>query len=203
MGTLRPVAGYTWRPLAREDMAALYQMKLAADAVDGQLGVPPLEDVCAQYDDPWSDPAVDSLAAVAPDGQIAAVARVYVSPLPGPDAEVRAYLEGTVHPAHRERGLGTFILEWMQAHGRARLARVPGDRQRALRCGCVEGDAGRMALYERHGFRAAGLRRRYYADNGEDALIMWRTPATLAGTLDDVPAAGGWAGTGPTHPVHP
>ncbi len=35
--------------------------------------------------------------------------------------------------------------------------------------------------------RSAGLRRRYYQDNGEDALIMWRTPATLAGTLDDVP----------------
>ena len=36
-------------------------------------------------------------------------------------------------------------------------------------------------LYEREGFRAAGMRRRYYQDNGEDALVMWRTPATLAG----------------------
>jgi ribosomal-protein-alanine N-acetyltransferase len=44
-------------------------------------------------------------------------------------------------------------------------------------------------LYEREGFRAAGLRRRYYQDNGEDALVMWRTPATLAGSLDDVPNA--------------
>ena len=34
-------------------------------------------------------------------------------------------------------------------------------------------------LYEREGFRAAGTRRRYYQDNGEDALVMWRTPATL------------------------
>ena len=33
------------------------------------------------------------------------------------------------------------------------------------------------------------MRRRYYQDNGEDALIMWRTPATLEGRLDDVPAA--------------
>ena len=45
-------------------------------------------------------------------------------------------------------------------------------------------------LYERYGFRSAGRRRRYYQDNGEDALIMWRTPATLEGRLDDVPAAG-------------
>jgi ribosomal-protein-alanine N-acetyltransferase len=45
-------------------------------------------------------------------------------------------------------------------------------------------------LYEREGFRAAGMRRRYYQDNGEDALVMWRTPATLAGRLDDVPNPG-------------
>jgi ribosomal-protein-alanine N-acetyltransferase len=42
-------------------------------------------------------------------------------------------------------------------------------------------------LYEREGFRTAGLRRRYYQDNGEDALVMWRTPATLTGSFDDVP----------------
>ncbi len=47
-----------------------------------------------------------------------------------------------------------------------------------------------IALYERDGFRAAGIRRRYYQDNGEDAVIMWRTPATIAGSLDDVPNPG-------------
>ena len=45
-------------------------------------------------------------------------------------------------------------------------------------------------LYEREGFRAAGMRRRYYQDNGEDALVMWRTPATLQGSLQDVPNPG-------------
>ncbi|HEY8304433.1 MAG TPA: ribosomal protein S18-alanine N-acetyltransferase [Solirubrobacteraceae bacterium] len=45
-------------------------------------------------------------------------------------------------------------------------------------------------LYEREGFRAAGLRRRYYQDNGEDALVMWRTPGTLNGSLEDVPNPG-------------
>jgi ribosomal-protein-alanine N-acetyltransferase len=34
------------------------------------------------------------------------------------------------------------------------------------------------------------MRRRYYQDNGEDALVMWRTPATLAGSLEDVPNPG-------------
>jgi ribosomal-protein-alanine N-acetyltransferase len=32
-----------------------------------------------------------------------------------------------------------------------------------------------IAMYEGFGFRSAGLRRGYYHDNKEDALIMWRT----------------------------
>jgi [ribosomal protein S18]-alanine N-acetyltransferase len=30
-----------------------------------------------------------------------------------------------------------------------------------------------IAMYETLGFRSAGVRPRYYQDNGEDALIMW------------------------------
>jgi [ribosomal protein S18]-alanine N-acetyltransferase len=30
-----------------------------------------------------------------------------------------------------------------------------------------------ITMYRRFGFRPAGRRRRYYHDNGEDALIMW------------------------------
>jgi ribosomal-protein-alanine N-acetyltransferase len=30
-----------------------------------------------------------------------------------------------------------------------------------------------LAMYERFGFRSAGVRPRYYHDNNEDALIMW------------------------------
>ncbi len=32
---------------------------------------------------------------------------------------------------------------------------------------------GAIEMYERIGFKRAGRRRRYYSDNGEDALIMW------------------------------
>ena len=32
-----------------------------------------------------------------------------------------------------------------------------------------------ISMYESFGFRSAGIRRRYYHDNNEDALIMWRT----------------------------
>ena len=35
---------------------------------------------------------------------------------------------------------------------------------------------GAIKLYERLGFVARGVRRGYYTDNREDALIMWRDP---------------------------
>ena len=34
-----------------------------------------------------------------------------------------------------------------------------------------------IQLYERLGFEARGIRRGYYTDNREDALIMWRESA--------------------------
>jgi ribosomal-protein-alanine N-acetyltransferase len=41
-----------------------------------------------------------------------------------------------------------------------------------------------IALYETFGFKRAGLRKGYYHDNKEDALIMWRT----AGAESAIPA---------------
>jgi ribosomal-protein-alanine N-acetyltransferase len=35
---------------------------------------------------------------------------------------------------------------------------------------------GAIALYERFGFEASGVRRGYYTDNREDALVMWKDP---------------------------
>ena len=38
-----------------------------------------------------------------------------------------------------------------------------------------ESNLGAIRLYERFGFKSAGLRPGYYHDNKEDAVIMWRT----------------------------
>jgi [ribosomal protein S18]-alanine N-acetyltransferase len=46
-----------------------------------------------------------------------------------------------------------------------------------------------IALYERFGFTSAGLRRGYYHDNKEDALIMWRTVAAERTEADEGAAA--------------
>jgi len=83
-----------------------------------------------------------------------------------------------VEPSLRRRRIATTLIETL-------IARVERDAQLTLEV--RRSNAGAIELYEQFGFRAAGVRRRYYQDNGEDALVMWRTPATLRGTLDDVP----------------
>ena len=87
-----------------------------------------------------------------------------------------------VDPQLQRKGIGSAMLEHL-------LAEVEDPRARYT-LEVRQSNAPAIRLYERLGFRAAGLRRRYYQDNGEDALIMWRTPATLQGRLDDIPAAG-------------
>jgi ribosomal-protein-alanine N-acetyltransferase len=83
---------------------------------------------------------------------------------------------------HQRRGLASVLL--------AELYERVGDDQARFTLEVRRSNAVAIHLYEREGFRAAGVRRRYYQDNGEDALVMWRTPATRAGTLDDVPSPG-------------
>ena len=84
-----------------------------------------------------------------------------------------------VDPVHRRQGIATALMTGL-------IERINDTRAR-FTLEVRESNTGAIALYERYGFRAAGRRRRYYQDNGEDAVIMWRTPMTLSGRFDDVP----------------
>jgi [ribosomal protein S18]-alanine N-acetyltransferase len=70
-----------------------------------------------------------------------------------------------VHPDRRRLGLG-----WRVLSALLQRARSEGARHATLE---VAGrNAAAQALYNRCGFRTAGVRRRYYRD-GDDALIQW------------------------------
>jgi [ribosomal protein S18]-alanine N-acetyltransferase len=79
-------------------------------------------------------------------------------------ADVWHLMNVAITPEHRRRGIATRLIEAMfdeaGREGRYTLEVRASNR-------------GAIAMYERFGFRAAGHRRRYYHDNGEDALIMW------------------------------
>jgi [ribosomal protein S18]-alanine N-acetyltransferase len=75
-----------------------------------------------------------------------------------------------VDPDRRRRGIATRLLE--------RLFELTRDDERrgyTLEVRISNEDA--IRLYEQLGFEPRGIRRGYYTDNKEDALIMWRESA--------------------------
>lgn len=73
-----------------------------------------------------------------------------------------------IHPEYRRQGLGQALL----------VALLKSAWQRELKWATLEVRASNQAaisLYQQFGFQEAGRRKRYYQDNGEDALILWRS----------------------------
>jgi len=71
-----------------------------------------------------------------------------------------------VHPDQRRQRIGERLLQRLFEVAAAMNAEWLTLEVRASNLGAQK-------LYEKYGFRRAGVRRRYYSDNNEDALIMW------------------------------
>ena len=71
--------------------------------------------------------------------------------------------------AFRRRGIASALLERLVRGHRYRSATRIHTRGTGIERGAIR-------LYEQLGFEARGIRRGYYTDNREDALIMWREP---------------------------
>ena len=76
-----------------------------------------------------------------------------------------------VDPDQRGRGVATMLLERL-------FDLTADDARRGYTLEVRVSNEKAIALYERLGFRSRGLRRGYYTDNREDALIMWKDPVT-------------------------
>jgi len=79
-----------------------------------------------------------------------------------------------VDPEHRGRGVAQTMLERL-------FELTAGDARRGYTLEVRVSNAVAIRLYERLGFEARGIRRGYYTDNREDALIMWKEPVAADG----------------------
>lgn len=78
-------------------------------------------------------------------------------------------LNVTVGPPHRGRRIGQALIAAAMRIG----ARTDHN---GYTLEVRVSNAAAIRLYERMGFTRHGVRRRYYSDNGEDALVMWLLP---------------------------
>jgi len=127
----------------------------------------------ASYPAPWSrsmfagelaKPSSLSLAAVSDAGEVIGylVLSRYV--------DAWHVMNLAVDSDWRRRGVASALLERL-------LADTAGDTDRGYTLEVRVSNHGAIALYERFGFRSRGVRRGYYTDNREDALVMWREPS--------------------------
>lgn len=70
-----------------------------------------------------------------------------------------------VLPGFRGKGVGRMLLQTLLSQNSQLISYTLEVRV---------SNAAAIALYESFGFTQCGIRPRYYADNGEDAVIMWR-----------------------------
>lgn len=74
-----------------------------------------------------------------------------------------------VHPAFRRRGVGRQLIEALTMESTRR-----GIRHLTLEV--RKSNIPAQELYKEMGFVSMGIRRQYYLDNMEDAIIMWKGP---------------------------
>jgi len=72
-----------------------------------------------------------------------------------------------VDPDYHRRGIATSLLTRL-------FELTKGDEQRGYTLEVRVSNKDAIRLYEQLGFEQRGLRRGYYTDNREDAIIMWR-----------------------------
>ncbi len=72
-----------------------------------------------------------------------------------------------VDPDHQRRGIATALLERL-------FELTRGDEREGYTLEVRLSNEDAIRLYETLGFEPRGIRRGYYTDNREDALIMWR-----------------------------
>ena len=74
-----------------------------------------------------------------------------------------------VAPAYRRRGIGRALLQYLVEA--SKMLRI-----RYLTLEVRRSNLSAQLLYEELGFVRTGVRPRYYQDNQEDAIIMWKGP---------------------------
>src|SRR5690606_28572452 len=103
-----------------DDIDALLDLDRDSAAVDHPHYQNTREEVAEDFEASWVDPAADTIVAVEPDGRIIAYGISVLSPSRVTIA--RSYTGGSVRPSHRRRGIGSQVIDWLDARSRQQLA---------------------------------------------------------------------------------
>lgn len=124
---------------------------------------------------PWSEGMFiseidrpDGIRLCAVDAQQQIIGFVFAAPMGG----TWHIMNVAVADLHRRRGLGSWLIAEV-------IERAAGNDPAGYTLEVRSSNEPAQQLYRGFGFRPHGVRPRYYSDNDEDALVMWRPPQAV------------------------
>lgn len=143
------------QPLTLQHTAAWARLLAAAERVDETGEHYSAEDLAEEFTDPTRDCDRDFVGAWAGE-QLVGFASVMARDTlePGVPPAHRIYLEGTTHPDHRGRGIGTELLAWAVRRGREAHDALFAGTPALLQCTGPVGNSAQVRLLEGSGFVA-------------------------------------------------
>jgi mycothiol synthase len=169
---VQPPRGYTVRPATTEDLGLVMEMMGAADQVD--WGEPDFTESMLLQD--WRLPRLDmtkdTWLVLDDEGWAAGYAWLY-------EREDHTKLDGwgLVHPGHRGRGIGTYLVDRIEARARQHAKQAPPESEVLLTLGVPAPDPHARELHERRGYDAV----RHF----------WRMDVTVEGEVPKAEAPAG------------
>ncbi len=151
---LAPPRGYTVRPATWNDLAGVAELFLRADTADwGEADVTEMV-IRHDWDDPNLDLATDTwlVSEEAPGGAGAANLVAYAFVL-SVDSHRQLQAWGVVDPSHRGRGLGSYLLDVMEARAAEHAELAPAEGEVVFRPGAIAPDDAAHRLIEGRGYR--------------------------------------------------
>lgn len=176
----------TWRAATEDDIDGILELWREAAAVDHPHFQETRDEVAEDFEASWVDPASDTILATEPDGTIVAYGVSVL--LPSRVTVARNYLAGTVLPSHRRRGIGSRLMDWLDARGRQHLASLDDELPGWLMVYLDERQADAAKLATDRGYSIA----RYFLELGRD-LAEPIEPRPLAEGLRLEPFSDEWS----------
>jgi mycothiol synthase len=144
-----PPAGYRTRAATWDDLAGVVELFRVSDLAD--WGEVDMTEVAVRHD--WEDPHLDLATDTWLVFDETAAGPVAYASLLALDAHRQLQAWGVVHPAVRGRGLGSHLLDLVEARARDHPALAPPDGEIFLRPGVIGPDAPAHRLVESRGYR--------------------------------------------------
>ncbi len=146
------LSSYSWRSIQYSDINAMRDMTAANVEIDKTEGPATEERLEQIFQILGEQVKTNTLVGIAPDRKLVAIAFIFIRP---DESEFLAMIDGQVHVDHRGKGLGGYILNWLETRAKDEYAKSGGEVPLVIRTSCADHLQDRIDLFTANGFEAS------------------------------------------------